>query len=330
MANYTVNIFNFPGFGGDPGQTTWTGVGSTSESGAYELQPGDTVQFKKSGMGTITMSSFGSNLWTNTSNLTLTSSYQTKTVKTGGTVGSADGVIAGGGVNTLTRYFKMGGASADLSIGNIDDISRPNGSTNFSITFSGTSSHTVYEVHTTSSSGTVVGTTSSNGSLTISNMPSSGFSRTYYVTGRRPASQGGSNTPTFILSFTVTHESPGSSITDGGTGTYGLRVLDSSGGVLLDLTDRVIVFSDHVTGSLTASQLSKNVTLAKAATCIIDLDPETVLISNGLAQRQHITHTTVTGTSLTIARNSIGPGFQGTGGTGQSTTYNFLAVLDPD
>jgi len=161
-------------------------------------------------------------------------------------------------------------------------------------------------------------------------MPSSGFSRTYYVTGRRPASQGGSNTPTFILSFTVTHESPGSSITDGGTGTYGLRVLDSSGGVLLDLTDRVIVFSDHVTGSLTASQLSKNVTLAKAATCIIDLDPETVLISNGLAQRQHITHTTVTGTSLTIARNSIGPGFQGTGGTGQSTTYNFLAVLDPD
>jgi hypothetical protein len=330
MANYTVNIFNFPGFGGDPGQTTWTGVGSTSESGAYELQPGDTVQFKKSGMGTITMSSFGSNLWTNTSNLTLTSSYQTKTVKTGGTVGSADGVIAGGGVNTLTRYFKMGGASADLSIGNIDDISRPNGSTNFSITFSGTSSHTVYEVHTTSSSGTVVGTTSSDGSLTISNMPSSGFSRTYYVTGRRPSSQGGSNTPTFILSFTVTHESPGSSITDGGTGTYGLRVLDSSGGVLLDLTDRVIVFSDHVTGSLTASQLSKNVTLAKAATCIIDLDPETVLISNGLAQRQHITHTTVTGTSLTIARNSIGPGFQGTGGTGQSTTYNFLAVLDPD
>ena len=328
MANYTVSIFNFPSFGGDPGQTTWSGVGSTTQSGAFELQPGDTVQFKKSGMGTVTVSSFGSNLWTNTSNLTLTTSYQTKTVKTG-TIGSTDAVIASGD-NTLYRYFKMGGAAPDLSIGNIDDISRPNGSTNFSITFSGTSSHTVYEVHTGSSTGTVVGTTSSNGSLTISNMPSSGFSRTYYVTGRRPTSQGGSNTSTFILNFTVTHESPGSSVTDGGTGTYGLRVLDSSGGVLLDLTDRVIVFSDHVTGSLTASQLSKNVTLAKAATCIIDLDPETVLISNGLAQRQHITHTTVSGTSLTIARNSIGPGFQGTGGTGQSTTYNFLAVLDPD
>jgi len=329
MANYTVSIFNFPSFGGDPGQTTWSGVGSTTQSGAFELQPGDTVQFKKSGMGTVTVSSFGSNLWTNTSNLTLTSSYQTKTVKTGGTIGSVDAVIASGD-SSLTRYFKIGGALPDLSIGDIDDISRPNGSTNFSITFSGTSSHTVYEVHTGSSTGTVVGTTSSNGSLTISNMPSSGFSRTYYVTGRRPTSQGGSNTSTFILNFTVTHESPGSSVTDGGTGTYGLRVLDSSGGVLLDLTDRVIVFSDHVTGSLTASQLSKNVTLAKAATCIIDLDPETVLISNGLAQRQHITHTTVSGTSLTIARNSIGPGFQGTGGTGQSTTYNFLAVLDPD
>jgi hypothetical protein len=100
--------------------------------------------------------------------------------------------------------------------------------------------------------------------------------------------------------------------------------------VLLDLTDRVIVFSDHVTGSLTSSQLSKTVTLAKQATCIIDLDPETVLISNGLAQRQHITHTSVTGTALTISRNSIGPGFQGTSGTGESTTYNFLAVLDPN
>jgi len=330
MANYTVDIFNFPGFGGDPGSSSWTGVGSTTQSGAFELQPGDTVQFKQTNtLGTVTVSSFGGNLWTNTSNLTLTTSYQTKTVKTGGTIGALDAVIASGG-GTQTRYFKIGGALPDLSIGDIDDISRPNGSTNFSITFSGTSSHTVYEVHTGSSTGTVVGTTSSNGSLTISNMPSSGFSRTYYVTGRRPTSQGGSNTSTFILNFTVTHESPGSSVTDGGTGTYGLRVLDSSGGVLLDLTDRVIVFSDHVTGSLTASQLSKNVTLAKAATCIIDLDPETVLISNGLAQRQHITHTTVSGTSLTIARNSIGPGFQGTGGTGQSTTYNFLAVLDPD
>ena len=329
MANYTVNIFNSPGWGGDPGIASWSGVGGTSQSGAYELQPGDTVQFKKSGIGSVTLSSFSSSFWTNTSNLSLTTSYQTKTVKIGGTIGSWDAVVASG-ASTLTRYFKMGGAVPDLTIGTIDDISRPNGSTNFSITFSGTSSHTVYEVHTTSSSGTVVGTTSSDGSLTISNMPSSGFSRTYYVTGRRPSSQGGSNTSTFILSFTVTHESPGSSITDGGTGTYGLRVLDSSGGVLLDLTDRVIVFSDHVTGSLTASQLSKNVTLAKAATCIIDLDPETVLISNGLAQRQHITHTTVSGTSLTIARNSIGPGFQGTGGTGQSTTYNFLAVLDPN
>ena len=329
MANYTVSIFNHPGFGGDPGGTTWSGVGGTTSGSGFEIQPGDTVQFKKSGIGSVTMSSFSSSFWTNTSNLSLTTSYQTKTVKIGGTIGSWDAVIATGGASQ-TRYFKMGGAVPDLTIGTIDDISRPNGSTNFSIGFSGTSSHTVYEVRTTSSSGTVVGTTSSNGALTISNIPASGFSRTYYVTGRRPASQGGSNTVSLISNFTVTQESPGSSVTDGGTGTYGLRVLDSSGGVLLDLTDRVIVFSDHVTGSLTSSQLSKTVTLAKQATCIIDLDPETVLISNGLAQRQHITHTSVTGTALTISRNSIGPGFQGTSGTGQSTTYNFLAVLDPN
>jgi len=330
MANYTVSIFNFPSFGGDPGQTTWTGVGGTSQSGAYELQPGDTVQFKKSGMGTVTLSSFGSDLWTNTSNLTLTTSYQTKTVKTGGTIGSVDAVIANG-TNSLARYFKMGGASPDLTIDDIDDQLRPNGSTNFSITFGGTSSHTVYEVHTTSSSGTVVGTTSSNGSLTVNNMPSSGYSRTYYVTGRRPSSQGGSNTSTLILSFTVTHESPGSSVADGGTGTYGLRVLDASGDTLLDLTDRVIVFSDHVTGSLTSSQLTKTVTLAKQATCVIDLDPETVLISNGLAQRQNITHTTVSGTSLTISRNSNAAGLTGYQSSGgESTSYNFLAVYDPD
>ena len=328
MANYQVTIFATAGFGSEPGQTTWNGIGGTTTANAVELSPGDTVEFKKLGNASASMGGFSSSFWTSSSNLTLTSSFQTKTVKTGGTVNFVDAVYAAAD-STVYRYFKMGGNPPDLDITDIDDQLRPNGSTNFSITFAGTSSHTVYEVRLGSSSGTVLNSTSSDGSITVNNIPNSGYSRTYYVTGRRPVAQGGSNTATLILTFSITHESPGSSVTDGGTGTYGLRVLDASGDTLLDLSDRVIVFSDHVTGSLTSSQLSKTVTLAKQATCVIDLDPETVLISGGLAQRQNITHTTVSGTSLTISRNSNAAGLTGQNANGESTDYNFLAVYDP-
>ena len=84
MANYDISLSasgNLPDF------LIWSGIGGTTSSAAVGLVAGDTVRFRKVGTysGSVSVSGFASGLWTSTSNLTLTTSYQTKTVKTGGT-----------------------------------------------------------------------------------------------------------------------------------------------------------------------------------------------------------------------------------------------------
>ena len=332
MATYDVSIFRSTG--GDFESMSWSGEGGTLSSNGFELFPGDVVNFKQTGFGTsVTMSNFASGFWTNNSALTLTSSNQAKTVASG-TVGSTDGVSASAGSApqlNVTRYFKMGGLQPDLVIDDIDDLIRPNGSTNHVITIGGATATTTYEVRVTGSTGTVVATANAstpNGSLTVSNMPSSGASRTYYVTGRRSVANGGSNTVSLILSYMVTHESPGSSIGDGGTGSYGMQVFAANGDTVLDVSDRVVIFADHVTGTLTTSELTKNVTLDRAGTCVIDMSPLTVVIIDGRAQRQDILHTSLSGTTLTITRTSVYPGGDSSQ-PAETTNYNFLVIYDP-
>jgi len=313
---------------------SWMGDGGTTSGSAFELSPGDVVNFKKQGLGSPVVSGFDSNFWTNSSNITLNFSNQSKTVASG-TVNSVDGLTATANSSSITRYFKMGGLLPDLDIDNIDNFIRPNGSTDHTITIGSATNTTTYEVRLGSSSGTVIATAPSsdpNGVLTVNNIPPAGSSRTYYVTGRRSLANGGSDTVSLILSYTVTHESPGSSVGDGGTSSYGLQVFDANGDTVLDVSDRVVVFSDYVTGSLSSTELTKTVTLAKQGTVVIDMEPATVVISNGLAQRQDILHTTISGNTLTIERVSTTPGFYygPNDGAGQSTTYKFLVLYDPE
>ena len=330
MANYNVTI---SASGNGPNFMLWQGSGGTSSGGALALLAGDTVSFKKLGTysGSFVISGFSTGLWTSGSNLTLTTSYQSRTVKSGGTVGFVDALTATAGSKSQTRYFEVGGLLPDLVIDDINDLIRPNGSTNHAITIGGATATTTYEIRLTSSTGTVIATASAsspNGSLTVGNIPSAGASRTYYVTGRRSAANGGNNVPSLILSYTVTHESPGSSLGGGGTGGYGMQVFTASGDTVLDVTDRVVIFADHVTGSLTTSELTKNVTLDRAGTCVIDMTPITVAIIGGLAQRQDILHTSISGTTLTITRTSVYPGGDSSQAA-ESTNYNFLVVFDP-
>jgi hypothetical protein len=338
MATYDVDFFAMEGNQwGDPDTIAWNGAGGSTTALAPELSAGDIVRFKKGGTASSpTVSGFSGNFWTSSSTINLTTSYQSKTVKTGGTPGTVATLTATNGNASVTGYFKYAGAPPDTSIDDIDDQIITQGSTSFSITIANGSSHTIYEVRMPTTgggsayTGTVVGTLTGNGTLTVtSNVPNSGYSQTYFLSGRRSVANGGSNAPSGVQSFTIVHETAGSTVGDGGTGTYGLRVYDASGEIVLDLSDRVIVFSDHVTGSLTSSQTTKNVTLAKQATCVIDLEPETVLISGGLAQRQNILHTSVSGTTLSISRTSVYPGGD-SNQTAQSTTYNFLAIYDPE
>jgi hypothetical protein len=222
--------------------------------------------------------------------------------------------------------FETAVTPPDTTITDVDTITRPNGSTNHSITIAAGSSNTIYEVRTVSASGTVYGTRTGNGAITVSSIPSAGTSATYYITGRVTTANGGDNSPVLADTYIVVHEAAaGSGTGDGGTGTYGLRVYDASGNITLDVSDRVVTFRERVTGSLSSSQTTKNVTLSGAGTAVINLDPITVIFVSNIPQRQKILYFTVSGTTLTITRTAV----NATGSAAAAQSYDLLVVYDP-
>ena len=326
MAQYDVTL---TANGSSPDILIWSGNGGSTSSAAFALAAGDTVRFKKGGFGysgSVVVSGFASGLWTSTSSLTLTTSYQTKTVRTGGTAFFEDSITATAGSKTQTRWFELAGVSPDTTITDVDTVTRPNGSTNHSITIAEGSSTTIYEVRTGSASGTVYGTRTGNGAITVSSIPSAGTSATYYITGRVTTANGGDNSPVLADTYIVLHEAASGGATgDGGTGTYGLRVYDASGNTTLDLSDRVVTFRERVTGSLSSSQTSKTVTLSGVGTAVINLDPITVIYVGNIPQRQKILYFTISGTSLTITRTAV----NATGSAAAAQSYDLLVVYDP-
>ena len=177
MANYDISL---NANGNLPDVLFWAGSGGSTSSAAFALAAGDTVRFKRGGFGysgSVVISGFASGLWTNVGSLTLTTSYQTKTVKTGGTAFFEDMITGTAGNKTQNRWFEIAGVSPDLAIDDIDDVSRPTGSTDHSITIGSGTSTTTYEVRTGSASGTIVGTRDGNGAITVSNIPSAGSYR---------------------------------------------------------------------------------------------------------------------------------------------------------
>jgi hypothetical protein len=220
----------------------------------------------------------------------------------------------------------------DTTITDVDTISRPNGSTDHTITIAAGSSNTIYEVRTVSASGTVVGTRTSNGDITTTGgvgvaIPSAGTSATYYITGRVTTGNSGSNVAVLADTYIVLHEgAAGSGTGGGGTGTYGLRVYDASGNTTLDVSDRVVTFRERVQGSLTASQTTKTVTLTGVGTAVINLTPITVIYVGNIPQRQKILYFAISGDQLTITRTAV----NAAGSSAAEQTYDLLVVYDPE
>ena len=236
---------------------------------------------------------------------------------------------AGNAATQVTRSVTVY-IAPDTTITDIDTITRPNGSTNHTITIAnGETSHanTIFEVRTVSASGTVYGTRTGNGDITVSSIPSAGTSATYYVTGRVTTANEGNNTAVQADTYIVLHEaaSSGGGTGGGGTGAYGLRVYDASGNTTLDVSDRVVTFRERVTGSLSSSQMSKTVTLSGVGTAVINLDPITVIYVGNIPQRQKILYFTISGTSLTITRTAV----NAAGSAAAAQSYDLLVVYDP-
>ena len=237
---------------------------------------------------------------------------------------------AGNAATQVTRSVTVNYIAPDTTITDVDTITRPNGSTNHSITIAAGSSNTIYEVRTVSASGTVVGTRTGNGAITVASIPSAGTSATYYITGRVTTANNGSNAASIADTYIVLHEAEnsGSTVGDGGTGTYGLKVYDSAGNVTLDVSDRVVIFRERVQGSLSASETTKTVTLSGVGTSVINLDPIQIseIYDGNIPQRQKILYFTVSGTTLTIQRTAV----NARGSSSAVQTYDLLVVYDPE
>jgi len=91
----------------------------------------------------------------------------------------------------------------DTTITNISNQTINNSATSFSVTIANGGSTTVYEVRSTSYSGTVEGSRTGNGTITVSDAPADNSTKTYYVTGRRPTASGGDNLTDNIQTFNV-------------------------------------------------------------------------------------------------------------------------------
>ena len=81
--------------------------------------------------------------------------------------------------------------------------------------------------------------------------------------------------------FSVTTEDPppsGGTEGDGGAGTYGLRCYDSSDNITLDISDRVANEVEYITTSLSSTQTVKDITLSRAASGFIYMNPPQTVI----------------------------------------------------
>lgn len=98
----------------------------------------------------------------------------------------------------------VGYIAPDTTITSIPSATIPNTNTSFDITIANGGSNDVYEVRTTSYTGTVVGSRTGNGTLTVSDAPADDSQKTYYLTVRKPLAVGGEDTTSNIQTFVVT------------------------------------------------------------------------------------------------------------------------------
>lgn len=183
---------------------TINGTGYRSSPGtALQIQPGDRVGFKDVSAafaGTITAANFDSTHWTNTTSLTLTSSYQYKTAKTGIPVSTADEVTLtasqSGYSNQKSSYYIGESLSPDTTISldkDVYSISTSATSHTIIISNSGSSTNASITEYRVADSTTTHESRTGHGSLTVTDVPPNpGFPKSYSIQARVSTANGGS------------------------------------------------------------------------------------------------------------------------------------------
>lgn len=123
--------------------------------------------------------------------------------------------------------------------------------TSFSVDIASGSTPTTYSVRTGSYSGTVVGSRTGNGSITVSDTPAAGSSKTYYLTAHVVTGSGGNGNVSSIETEVVVKAAEGSSEEEGGgTAEYGVEIFNSSGVKTMAVGDTLTFISGSGTTSI--------------------------------------------------------------------------------
>lgn len=169
-------------FGADPGTASSTVSISATASGG--------------GTGTLQVSEDNSNWDTNGTSYTFTRGVS-KTIY-------ARVNASPNPSSSYSEALQLSYLVPDTTITTISDTTIDNVDTTFDITIANGGSTTVYEVWSTSYGGTLEGSRTGNGTLTVSDAPADDSTKTYYLTGRIPTASGGDNLTDNIQTFVIT------------------------------------------------------------------------------------------------------------------------------
>lgn len=289
IATYFVEIFAES----EPGFTfvNWNwivGDGGLSQASPKEVNAGELIAFRLAAgsLTPVTLSGFASTHWTNTTNLSLTTSYQIKEVKSGISLTVADGITATYSTASVTRWFIGSSLKPDKTVtlaNNAIEIS------------AGATSHTIVIQETAPNTNSAIteyrsfeGTTGHEsrvgpGSLTVTDVPPNpGFAKYYSLQARITEANGGNNIWESVpnSSYSVI-ESSAQNTNDPTIDTYGIALYDHNGTAVTSFTSGHTVlrriFTTTVTlSSSTTTSVATGLTGLSTSNCIISTTGENI------------------------------------------------------
>lgn len=333
MATYYVDVAagSSGGFGGEPvfANLTVSGTGAAlSSSNPLLLEAGDQVGFKYTtnfGISSIIAGFFSSDHWTSVNALTLTSSYQYKTAKTGISISVVDEVrlraVSSIDSNVAAQdfiYFLGDSLQPDNTISITDtaiEIATTDTTFDVSFTDSGSSTNSsITEYRVKDSSGTAHETRTGPGTITVTDVPSvSGFPETYSIDCRITTANGGNGAYQAIPSggtFSVT-ATTSANLNSPTIDPYGLVIYDDAGNAITSFTGGHSVLREIFTGSVTLSTtgsvtLSTGLTGITTSNCIISVEGDSTGSGTSGISRVPTTFQTIGGiVHVVIGRHSV-------------------------
>lgn len=316
-----------------------TGNGVSESSGSpKQIAAGDRVGFKLINNNTSvvtggTVTGFASTHWTNTTTISLTSSYQYKIAKSGIDVSNFDEVtIQVTGTNNASQnkniYFIGASTDPDLSVtigdSSIEISSTATTFTQTIVNSGSTTNANITEYRIIDTDGVAHESRTGHGSITVTDVPpNAGFPKSYSVQARVTTANGGSGNfigisgTSFSVIATTTQTNNTPTID-----AHGIAIFDNAGNIVSSFTEGHTVLREIFTGNTTLStsstvDVNTGLTGITTSNCIITVEgdntsqgttgainvPATFVTVSGTIRVRLGRHTSALGVKVTVSQH---------------------------